>query len=178
DYLEGEDRMIFGGRESDIDALIGEIASAPNRIIVICGRSGVGKTSLIKAAIVPKLNADKRRVGIYVRSGTNPAASVATAVASGSGFRDADTVGASLLENLTRVYSQDKRNQVIFVDQLEEAFFKCSPAILGDFFRQVGACASDSQLGATFVFSLREDYLGTLTEYSADTWGLTLAVWR
>ncbi len=77
DYFEAEDRDLFFGREEEIARFSGEILASPSRITVVCGRSGVGKTSLVKAGLIPQLKGSLRIVAIYCRFGSDPERSIA-----------------------------------------------------------------------------------------------------
>ncbi len=178
DYYEPEDRQLFFGREEDIQRLCAEITAAPNRLVVVCGRSGVGKTSLIKAAVAPAFDADRKRVPIYTRCGPLPHVAIVKAVAAHLGLDLNEPDAPNLYRDLLSFRHRDGRHQIIFVDQLEEALLKCAPGVLKEFFSEVGRCLADAWLGVSFVFVLREDYLANLSEYGVDVWGLTSAVYR
>ncbi|MFM6282839.1 MAG: ATP-binding protein, partial [Dolichospermum sp.] len=53
--------IIASGREYDINNLIGRISRADQKLIIIHGQSGVGKSSLVAAGLVPALQ--NRSVG-------------------------------------------------------------------------------------------------------------------
>ena len=62
--LEGVDAGIFFGREAPIveatDRLRGLRAAAPPRLLVILGASGAGKSSFLRAGLLPRLARDER----------------------------------------------------------------------------------------------------------------------
>ena len=53
DYFEENDSGIFFGRDYDSEILLGLIQTYP--ICVLYGESGTGKTSIIKASLIPEL---------------------------------------------------------------------------------------------------------------------------
>lgn len=57
--LEAEDAGIFFGRDADIDKLLGKLATLrqenPPRFLAILGASGSGKSSFMRAGILPRL---------------------------------------------------------------------------------------------------------------------------
>jgi len=63
--LEAEDAGIFFGREAPlivaIDQLRGLTEAAPPRLFVILGASGAGKSSFLRAGLLPRLNRDPRK---------------------------------------------------------------------------------------------------------------------
>ncbi len=62
--LEGEDAGIFFGRDAPIvealDTLRGASEAAPPRLLVILGASGAGKSSFLRAGLLPRLARDER----------------------------------------------------------------------------------------------------------------------
>jgi conflict system STAND superfamily ATPase/TIR domain-containing protein/PDZ domain-containing protein len=62
--LESEDAGIFFGREASIIELLAQIRglreAAPPRFLAILGASGAGKSSFLRAGILPRLNRDDR----------------------------------------------------------------------------------------------------------------------
>ncbi len=62
--LESEDAGIFFGREAPITELLAQLrglrAGAPPRMLVILGASGAGKSSFLRAGILPRLARDDR----------------------------------------------------------------------------------------------------------------------
>jgi hypothetical protein len=80
DYFEPEDVDIFFGREEDWSHISREITASPCRVTVLCGRSGVGKTSLVKARLIPRLEQDKGIITTYTRFDNDPETSIFNAL--------------------------------------------------------------------------------------------------
>jgi hypothetical protein len=59
-----QDSAVFFGREAEITELLGRlhpvVAAQANRLIAVVGPSGVGKSSLVRAGVVPRLRLDRR----------------------------------------------------------------------------------------------------------------------
>jgi tetratricopeptide (TPR) repeat protein len=76
--LEGEDAGIFFGREAPIidatDRLRGLVRGAPPRLMVILGASGAGKSSFLRAGLLPRLARDDWHFLTLpvIRPGTHP----------------------------------------------------------------------------------------------------------
>src|SRR5258708_10194156 len=51
DYFEEKDRLSFAGRERDIGEIVARISVDPT--VVLYGRSGLGKSSLLLARVFP-----------------------------------------------------------------------------------------------------------------------------
>ncbi len=79
DYYTSDDSIIFKGREEDAEQIVREIKASIGRITVLTGRSGVGKTSIIKAAIAPFLEARHDCLTVYARCGAVPEHSIIAA---------------------------------------------------------------------------------------------------
>jgi hypothetical protein len=160
DYFEPEDIDIFFGREDDVKRLLAELRAAPGRIVVLCGRSGVGKTSLVKAALVVALGHDA--LPLYVRSTSTPEDMVCASLLELDANQGAGT-RRSLRDLCNRVAGARKQEIVVIMDQFEEALIKSSGAVLSSFFGAVLECVSAEP--CKFVFVVREDFLGRLAEY-------------
>ncbi|MBD2543155.1 WD40 domain-containing protein [Planktothricoides raciborskii] len=70
-----EDSSVFG-RQGDIEKLVDKLCSKQNKLIIIYGESGVGKSSLVEAGLVPalqrrKLIDNRDIVVVYLRVYTN-----------------------------------------------------------------------------------------------------------
>ncbi len=65
--FETEDQQLFFGRDAEI-AKLSQVITL-ERITVLFGKSGIGKTSLIKAGIIPKLEKEEEHVPVYLRLG-------------------------------------------------------------------------------------------------------------
>ncbi len=127
-------------------------------LVGILGSSGVGKSSLLRAGVLPALSAgalpgSERWRQVLLRPGTHPNAELGRALA---GDRLGDVAGR--LAPGERI--------VIAVDELEELFTLCEQederAAFGD---QLAAGARDPERRALVVVSLRADFYGRLASY-------------
>lgn len=59
-YDNATDRLLFNGREEEIDLLFHRVCAT--RLLVLFGKSGVGKTSLLQAGIFEKLRQEQHRL--------------------------------------------------------------------------------------------------------------------
>ena len=71
DSFEETARDFFHGREAEGDELVRRVVEAP--VTVLFGKSGLGKTSLLKAGLFPRLR-QRHFLPIYVRLAVSPAA--------------------------------------------------------------------------------------------------------
>jgi DNA-binding SARP family transcriptional activator/WD40 repeat protein len=155
-FFDRADAEYFCGRERLVADLLARLVESP--LVGILGSSGVGKSSLLRAGVLPALSAgalpgSERWRQVLLRPGTHPNAELGRALA---GDRLGDVVGR--LAPGERI--------VIAVDQLEELFTLCEQederAAFGD---QLAAGARDPERRALVVVSLRADFYGRLASY-------------
>jgi WD40 repeat protein/DNA-binding SARP family transcriptional activator len=155
--FESSDAGFFCGRDRTISEMIARLAEWP--LVGILGPSGIGKSSLLRAGVLPALrggalpgSADWRQV--LVRPGTHPREELER----GLGGRLMDVVAG--LEPGDRI--------VIAVDQLEELFTVCEdePA-RREFLEQLVVAAGDNERRLLVLCTLRADFYGRLSAYAA-----------
>jgi hypothetical protein len=131
-YFNHENSHLFFGREGQCDALIGKMASS--RFVAVVGTSGSGKSSLVRAGLLPSLwGGYLRQAGsdwlvTDFRPGSQPIKRLATALAGLEPFTDKVGVEAKLRESslalaeLVRDTPLNGSNLLVLVDQFEELF--------------------------------------------------------
>lgn len=159
------------GRQQDVKRLIERISSTQHKLTVIYGQSGVGKSSVLEAGLVPALKQQvintRDPLPIYIRVYTDWVRMLGQNLAKGLGEQEIET---PLMESLTRegdsaaileqLQDNESRNllTVLIFDQLEEFFFSWQDSEQRRlFFEFMRDC-----LNVPFVkviLSLREDYL-------------------
>ncbi len=174
DHFDTEDSDFFFGRDQEISQLIDLISQ--HRLTILFGRSGIGKTSLIKAGVIARLLGRHEEyqdaVGvwlpIYARCEDEPIANIRQAaleIAEEENYdigevADSDEL-AVLLATLATVSS---RRIVVFLDQAEELFVKLGDAVRDSSIQQLQQCLAVVGENIRLVLSIREDYLGELYE--------------
>ena len=127
-----DDAGIFFGREAEISQLFDRLnPSLPRkaaRIIPVVGPSGVGKSSLVQAGLVPRLRKSRRHWNITspVVPGSEPVKNLATAL-SGMGIYSpgSDAINADNSANLSkgsRLKRVSRTSNLLIIDQAEELF--------------------------------------------------------
>jgi hypothetical protein len=178
-YETGE---VLYGRERELETLFAQLLS--ERIVLFYSPSGAGKTSLIRAALVPKLEAtgfavlpvirvNREETGVpeidqavpnrYLRSCLHYLGE------SLPGDREPpiDVVSRGFADylNWRRQQAGEPDREVLIFDQFEE-IVTLDPTDQGaksEFFAQVGEALRDERRWA--LFSLREDYIAALEPY-------------
>jgi serine/threonine protein kinase len=172
---------LFFGRTHEVAALVHRLRDEP--LVAVVGPSGVGKSSFVRAGVVPAL----KRLGesweaLVVRPGRDPVAALASALAptgmsttSGSvaeDVREASDLRAQLASepgragSMLRAYARRRgRKVLVFVDQLEELFTLApDPAERRAFSACLAAMADDAASPVRVVVSVRSDFLDRVFE--------------
>jgi len=150
-YTEADAGRFFG--RADAIRNLGELVLA-ERLVVCFGSSGVGKTSLLRAGLMPQL----RRQGclpLYCRPEDDPVAAIREA-ALASAAEDAQSTLSDLLADLSR---RSQRTVVVMLDQFEEVFTLLGTETLAPLLMELAACLRLPGAPVHVVLSLREDFL-------------------
>jgi DNA-binding SARP family transcriptional activator/WD40 repeat protein len=155
-FFDRADAEYFCGRERAVSELAGRLADSA--LVGILGASGIGKSSLLRAGVLPALSAgvlpgsaEWRQV--LLRPGEHPCAELARAVGH-EGLKDA----------VQQIAPGDRI--VVALDQLEELFTVCEREDeRAEFLEQLVAAARDPERRALVVCSLRADFYGRVSSY-------------
>jgi WD40 repeat protein/class 3 adenylate cyclase len=160
-----EDAAGFFGRERVVAELIARLAGSA--LLAVVGASGSGKSSVVRAGLVPALQAGVLPGSegwhlVVMRPGEHPMRSTERAlltslpksiVAALSGDRD-------VLGDAAAVAAEQQQQIVLVVDQFEEVFTLCEDAAeRGEFIGGLVEAAS-AGAGVTVVITIRADYYG------------------
>ncbi len=114
---EKADAPVFFGRETVVEELSRRVAAAP--LTVVLGASGTGKSSVVKAGVLPALEKDGAWRSLPVaRPGTTPFQALARSL-SGAGA-PVDPSPEGILEAVRRLVAGEGPGVVLVLDQLEE----------------------------------------------------------
>ncbi len=161
DYFTEKDQSLFFGRESEVELLLSKITN--HRSFIIHGRSGVGKSSLIRAGLLPALKKHGHQ-SFVIRSFLDPA----------------EELRQILRSFVPELYSQDSSEQiqtlltrlnetrgdhliVFFFDQFEDFFLQLNKKEKEKFFNYLRIFFQNDQTCLRFVFVLREDLLSEMS---------------
>ncbi len=174
--FQESDAAKFFGRSQDIAALVAKLRERP--LVGVVGPSGVGKSSLLRAGVVPALkDAGESWEVMIIRPGRYPLTALASALEGLRDSRDSDpimdadpaaklraepgTFGARL-----RARARRRRSQILlFVDQLEELYTLVpDPAERAAFTACLTAAGDDAAGPLRVVVSMRSDFLDRAAE--------------
>lgn len=187
DYFDEADAELFVGREGLTEKLVGKILSfvssqgaEQGRLLAIVGASGSGKSSLVRAGLVPALRWNKTSAGWQIQVLTptsHPLESLATALAQET---DSLVAIASRMDDM----AQERRTLslyikrvlkaanspvlVLIIDQFEELFSLCRSEAEQSAFIDNLLYTADMQDGQTIVvITLRADFYAYCAGYPA-----------
>lgn len=159
------------GRQQDVNRLIERITRADYKLTVIYGPSGVGKSSTLKAGLVPALKGKfiGERIpipiglSVYTDWITILSSSINQALAYTGISVNLDSTPTILLEKI-RLACQRNCTIIIILDQFEEFFFVSNPPTQRiEFYKFFSECLNISYV--KIILSLREDYLHHLLAF-------------
>src|SRR4051794_22131714 len=164
-YTEA-DRKYFFGRDRDINIIISNLYAAS--VTVFYGSSGVGKSSVLLAGVVPRLMNESRSAVIVVFNrwqNENFLAEFKDAIIRQSGAKDIDTT-APFDKFLANVQGALDLPLFLVCDQFEEYFLYHPASNAAEEFESAFSRAINSRrVQANFMLSLREDGLSKLDRF-------------
>jgi len=160
------DALLFFGRERETEIVVANLIAS--RLTVLYGPSGVGKSSLLSAAVARSLRAlpEEPLVVVFSSWSDDPNAALAESVGETAGL----DVDGSALAALTRV--QAERDVYVVLDQAEEYFlYHAGDAGPGSFAEALPAVVTTLPR-VNVLISLREDSLAKLDRFAGRVPGL------
>lgn len=153
-YFEEHDESIFFGRTTEIARLYARIQTRP--VSLLYGASGAGKTSLIQAALKPRLQRAGHRVAL-ARVFDDPMAEVC---------RAAGVPTEPPSERAARLAASARQGSllVVFLDQAEELFVRFPRPVREGFADELRRALDASDGHLRLVLCMRADYLARLGE--------------
>jgi hypothetical protein len=167
----------FFGRSRDVSGVVARLREQP--LVGLVGPSGVGKSSLVRAGVVPALKSSGESwEALIVRPGRHPLIALAQAIEALRESRDSDPVmtGDDLVARLRaepgtlgarlRARARRMRSQILlFVDQHEELYtLVADPAERRAFTACLTAAGDDPSGPLRVVIAMRSDFLDRAAE--------------
>ena len=178
--FQEEDAAIYFGRDDDIRRLIERLnarrAQGGTKLIALLGASGSGKSSLLRAGVIPRIRRDRRNWIVLppMRPQTRPvdelARAIAVALSDGSDWRwwrdglSGPYMGRTLSELASDLRMRSGANEaqiLIPIDQAEE-LFGTADSVEADRFMEILNFALSEELPYLAVLAQRSDYLPKL----------------
>ncbi|MBD2501704.1 WD40 domain-containing protein [Anabaena azotica] len=166
------DEIRASGRELDVDGLRNKISSNQHKLIVIHGQSGVGKSSILQAGLIPALQQEsiqaRDALPVLVRVYSDWVGVLGRRLSEVYETLRGDKLAVELNSTAVMIEQLHQNNQrnlltVLIFDQFEEFFFVYQDkAQRRDFYKFLQICLDIPFVKV--VLSLREDYLHYLLE--------------
>jgi hypothetical protein len=177
-YTRNEAALLFG-RDEDARLLSDKIFAA--RLTVLYGTSGLGKSSVLKAKVVPLLEGAEAQTFFFdLWSGPVPLDDLKLGLAlraSELGVPAADAGSPSLADLVGFILARDDRTFVLILDQFEE--FLVNRALrLDPMKRELAELVRQSNIDVRIVLSLREEFLAALEPFHSEILDLFSSTYR
>lgn len=158
------DQEFFFGREREIRIIAANLFSAP--LTLLYGASGVGKSSVLRAGVVPRLRQGSGSVVIPFNAWQGDAVNRLKAAVRAACPDVAVSPSASLAECLITCATGLARQLIVLLDQFEE-YFLYHPQDSGDdsFALQFSRAVTQPDVPLSFLISIREDSLAKLDRF-------------
>jgi DNA replication protein DnaC len=168
--------IVASGRNENVKNLIDLIIATTHKMTVIYGSTGVGKSSLLVAGLIPQLSQTsaihgRTHLPVLVQNYTDWIKDLGTAL--GKALQNYLSVELSAeLDSLEVIVEQLQKNEqsdlvtILIFDQFEEFFFNCpNPTERKKFWNFLHDCLDKLDVPyVKVILSLREDYLFYLLE--------------
>ena len=155
-----QDAALFSGRTLAIREVLTHIKR--DQLTVLHAGSGMGKTSLLKAGIMPRLLADGH-LPLYVRPYQTHVHKAVKRALLGDLEDTPHLANISLHDFLRRATSFiSGRQLVVIIDQFEELFTVQNELARNEFIDQLSTCLDDDLLPVRWIIGLRDEWFGQL----------------
>jgi hypothetical protein len=175
-YFEEEDQASFAGREDEVQEALAGLTRG--RTFVLYGRSGLGKTSLLRAGLFPRLRQRGFRP-LLVRLLESPVEDFCAALVTEPRYPELtqSMMSRERHQRVPQLIAEMSAREplVIVFDQFEEFFvrFRDRPAERAELVALLGRVYRENAANIRLVFSLREDYYAELQDLRAELPDLT-----
>lgn len=164
DKFEAEDKDKFFGRDQLIASLSKDLEQ--NNLLLLLGASGSGKSSLVRAGLIPKF-LDKRFVNLTFVPDEDPFESLYGCLISKYGVAKAKTAQKGEADTLIQVVGELKKDSrwLIFIDQFEELFTISQKAERDKFIDSLVQLIEVQDNSVKIVLTMRADFLDKISPY-------------
>jgi serine/threonine protein kinase len=167
-------RHLFFGRDAEIGAFVARLEQQV--VLPVVGASGAGKSSFVRAGVIPRLRERGPLTLLALRPGRRPFLVLARRLREAEGSPRDEAAALQLAVDLCdspprlnmalqRIAEQRGQQLLLFVDQLEELFATVADAARRrSFLQALAGAADDPDVAVRVVFTLREEFLTRAAE--------------
>jgi WD40 repeat protein len=169
--FQTKDKDKFFGREQWICELSHYLLQENNNILLLLGASGSGKSSLIRAGLIPRLEDTWGSfLNLTFEPDVNPFESLYACLINNLSYKQsqaemARTIAADSLVQVMQFLKQDER-RLIFIDQFEELFTRTPKKERDVFIASLVQLIKVQDRSIKIVLTMRADFLGQLSPYA------------
>jgi WD40 repeat protein len=156
-----EDRQIYFGREYEVSELYTRLYK--NRLLVVYGESGSGKTSLVQCGLRSEIPMEDAAF-LTIRAATDPLEALGRELERYAGF--GGEAPESVKEMIREAIFRKGKSLVLLFDQFEEFFLFQPQSVRETFMRELAAWIEED-LNIRVVLIIRQEYLAHMTELEA-----------
>lgn len=162
---ERHDRSIFFGREKEVETLYEAVSK--NRLVVIYGESGTGKTSLVQCGLANRFEVTDW-APFMIRRGDNINRSLYSILSNSKAIGGFKVEKSNLIDTLYKVNTRYLRPVYLIFDQFEELLILGTEEEKKEFIVSIyNILHSDLSKGIHLLFIIREEYLAWLDIFEA-----------
>jgi energy-coupling factor transporter ATP-binding protein EcfA2 len=168
--FEPEDKHLFFGRDQFLQGLADEFKQT--NLVLLLGASGSGKSSVVRAGLVPWLERECRTqlVKLIFTPDQDPFESLYASLRSKNSQNQAQIAREAKADTLTQVVTRLKQaddDWFILIDQFEEIFTTSQPEKRDRFIASLVQLAKAKLPSVNIMATMRADFLDKLSPYPA-----------
>ncbi|MCX7111100.1 MAG: SUMF1/EgtB/PvdO family nonheme iron enzyme [Proteobacteria bacterium] len=165
--------LVYFGRETEVSEVLDRFSQPDGRFLIVSGDSGSGKSSLVDAGVLPRLEADTHAVYMLPSQGDNPFDALLRVLNGPAQLAGLNPFNLAkelvdnpdkLVPSLAQIVQRGLQGKplVVFIDQLEEIFLSRSEVRLGlthtdAFLTQIHRATEETPLRV--IATIRSDWL-------------------
>ncbi len=152
------------GRAREVQTLYTLVTSSTFRFGVLWGESGCGKTSLLRAGLIPKLKNEKRLLLYIGRPTEDPQEAARSALLKIN--KNLDKRGEKDFKHIIKTLAQEKEKIILIFDQFEEFFLtNRTKQSRSSFINWLGSLV-EGELPIAILISIRADFFAHLQNFA------------